>query len=236
MATDLVPVNLESYPIVSGNCAEVIRENMGGEQVSPSDLSRIKVPSGGGLTWEVPSADGVEPAKVIDGVIIHICRRRAYWSNPNPTGDPPDCASDDCIEGKGDPGGPCEACPYNEFGSSRKGDGSEGRGKACKESKLLFTLRPGQSLPDVVVIPPGSLKAVKQYQLKLGKPYWSVVTRLALKKATNKDGIAYAQVEPTKVGVLNDDAASGMRAFAQTLQSVFAATTIERSDVDADAE
>lgn len=235
--TELVPVNAETYPVIAAGSAiaETIRHNLGGESVGPSDLSRIRVPSGGGLVWEVPTIDGTEPAKNLDGIVVHIGRRRAYWSNPTPTGDPPECSSQDCVTGTGNPGGRCEACPLNAFGTAR-GQNGQGRGKACKESKLLFLLREKQLLPDIVVVPSGSLKAVKAWQLKLGVPYWSVVTRLAIEKATNKDGIGYARITIERKAVLDPETAKQIQAYASTLGSVFAAATVDRGDLGEDAE
>ena len=37
---------------------DIMAENMGGEQLSVSDLTIIKVPSGGGTTWSIPAIDG----------------------------------------------------------------------------------------------------------------------------------------------------------------------------------
>lgn len=221
--TDLVTLKPEQYPALTPEVAQTIRENMAGESVSPADLSRIKVPAGGGKSWALPDGDA---AKTITGILVHITRRRAYWANPDPTGDPPNCSSSDMEIGQGDPGGPCEACPCNVFGSAKKPDGSEGRGKACKEKKLLFMLREGQTLPDVVEIPPASLGALRQFQLKMGVPYWAMVTRLELREEKNKDGIKYAEVVPVKVGILGADQANAIRAYAEQLSSVFEAVTI----------
>jgi hypothetical protein len=211
---------------------KIIQDNMGGETVSPGDLARIKVPSGGGLFWTVTDADGQEqPVKTLDGIIVHITRRRAYWQGSEPSGDPPDCSSSDCLVGVGNPGGQCASCPLNQFGTSHKPDGSQGRGKACKETKLIFLLREGLLLPDVVSVPPASLKGLRQWQLKLGAPYWSILTRLGLEKTSNKDGTEYARIVPTKLGLLPQDLARQILGYANALQGVFAAVQLQQDDV-----
>lgn len=233
----MAPITGQNYPALAGGMevVENIRQNLGGESVSPQDLNRIKVPAGGGTSWVVTDADGEETsAKSIEGIIVHIARRRAYWPDANPSGDPPQCASVDCVIGIGEPGGECATCPLNQFGSSHKGDGSTGRGKACKETKLLFLLREGCLLPDVVVVPAASLKAIKQYQLKLANtaPYWGVVTRLELTRTQNRDGISYAQITPKKAGTLDREAAAGILKYAQALQTLFSSVEVGPDDVD----
>ncbi len=122
-------------------------------------------------------------------------------------------------------------CPLNAFGTARKPDGSRGRGKACKEAKLLFLLREGCRLPDVVSVPASGLKALRQYQLKLGLPYWSVLTSLALEKARNRDGVVYATIRPSARGVLCRDVAARVAAYANALQGVFPAVTVRQANV-----
>jgi len=231
--TALDVVNPTVFPVAAtAKAMEVMRANLGGELPTPADFTRIRVPAGGGTTWEIPSIDGdPESAKSIDGVIVYIARRRAYWASTNLTGEPPQCASNDCITGIGNPGGACEKCPFNQFGSATKGDGSMGRGKACKESKLIFLLRANQTLPDIVIVPPGSLRVIKSYQLKIGVPYWSIVTRLSLERVQNKDGIAYAQIKPSRIGMLDEAAARQVLEFARGLQAVFEAAQVEHGDL-----
>ena len=234
MSNELVTLSVEQYPVLAGggDVARTIRHNLGGEQVTPGDLSRIKVPSGGATNWSVTGPDGEEAAvKTLEGIIVHTSRRRAYWDNPNPTGDPPACSSVDCLQGIGDPGGDCDSCQFNQFGSAVKPDGTAGRGKACKESRLVFLLRQGATLPEVVAVPAGSLKPVKQYLLKLGMPYWAVITRLSLTRTQNKDGIAFAQIAPAMIGVLDPEASKAIMAYAQELQAVFMAVGVDHSEV-----
>lgn len=223
-------VTEEKFPALTddGDFLAAVRENLAGEEISPADLTRIKVPSGGGTTWTVPTVDGDEAHKTLEGVIVHTCKRRAYWPDANPTGDPPMCASSDCLVGVGEPGGPCKTCPHNVFGSALKPDGSAGRGKACKERRLLFLLREGGHLPDIVDAPPGSLKRLRQWLLQLAPlKYCQVVTRLTLEEAQNRDSIKFATIKPVKVAELPVDAAEKILHYAQALQELFAAVEIE---------
>lgn len=197
-----------------------VRANVGEAGLSAMDLERIKIPSGGGIAWEVPTLEGVEAQTTFDGVIIWHRQGRVYWSQEigAGAGTPPDCSSDDCVTGRGDPGGACAVCPMAEFGTARAG---EGRGQACKQIWQLFVLRPQDRIPVCVSAPPSSLRAVKQYMLKLvnvGKPYYSVLTRFKLAKAQNKDGIAYAQMLLECAAQLSDDQATFFADLSSSLQ------------------
>lgn len=240
MSTQLVPVDLKNYPVLApgSEAGSLLRENLAGDVISVGDLSRIRVPAGGGTSWTVPTLDGEQSVQSIEGVILHVGRRRAYWSSADPSGDPPDCKSDDNVVGVGQPGGDCESCPLNQFGSSRKQDGSAGRGKACKETRLLFVLQAGASLPDVVVVSPGSLKQVKDYLIALATkaqvPYWGALTKLSLSREKNKDGISYARVVPTFAGRLEQSAAAAVRKYADGLLGLFNTVTIVAEEVSGD--
>ena len=229
----LVPVTEANYPVlVHGQEAiDLIRQNMAGEEVSPADLPRITVPTGGSLFWTgLLNEQGEETAsKTLDGVILHIARRRALWASNEPSNDPPICsATGDCLVGIGEPGGECKTCPFNQYGTAVKADGTAGRGKLCKERKLLFVLPPGRLLPYVVSVPPASLKGMRQYQFSLGVPFCCVVTRLELIPATNADGTKYAQVKPSLASKIEPEQAKKLMAYAKELQAVFAGVEMEQ--------
>lgn len=201
--------------------AALIRANLAGDDVSVGDLDFIKVPPAGATSWTVPGPEGETISKTIEGVILHVARRRAYWRDSNPSNSPPDCRSNDCVTGIGSPGGACASCPMNEFGSAVRQGGGQGRGKACKETCLLFLLMPGANLPAVVKIPPSSLRALRSYRLKLTVPYFGAVTRLTLVKKPSKDGIAYSEVIPSLVGSLPVETQAQIQAYSSDLQSLF---------------
>lgn len=216
---------------------ELIEENLGGDSLSVRDLDRVKVPAGGGTTWEVPTFEGEVHSKEIRGIVIHRATRRAYWPKKELSEDPPDCASNDGIEGVGEPGGACAECPFNEFQS-----GHDGISKACKEMRQLFILTEDSLIPIVVTIPPGSLANVKAYFLRLlraQKKSTDVVTVLSLEKAKSKGGIDFARVVLNAGQQLEPEAAVAIREYAQAMQPAFQQAAIIRRDeveevVDAD--
>jgi hypothetical protein len=215
---------------------EAITVNLGGS-VNEFMLDRVGVPAGGATSWQVPSLEGVEASKTIEGIIVAIKHPRTYWKtsfDETGGGTPPDCYSDDGVLGVGAPGGNCTACPLSKFGSSDKGPG-----QACRENAMLFMLRADDFLPIVVKAPPSSLKALGQYTVRLAskrKPYYSVVTCLKLEEAKNKKGIKYSSIVPEMVGLLGDAELSRVRSYADSIKSFVARSSKEVFDDGADSE
>lgn len=161
---------------------EVLAENLEGEAIRPQDLDKIKIPSGGGLSWEVPDIEeGVVPKRSIKGVIIYKHNHNNYYAAEyDGGGEPPDCYSNDCISGIGNPGGSCANCPLNAWGSAKKGNG-----KACSNKTMLFLLMPDSLLPVSVDLPPTSAAIVRTFFLKLSSKalkYSDIVVDLSLEK------------------------------------------------------
>ena len=158
------------------------------------NFDRIKIPAGGSTALEIPDTDGEDTrmVKELRGVILFHHPANAYYSDKYVGGsNPPECGSFDGITGHGTPGGSCETCPYNQFGSSE-----EGAGKACKNRQMLYILLPGEMFPVMLSLPTGSLKSFSNYakhQLTKGRKLSQVVTKFSLKKATSSTGIAFAQ-------------------------------------------
>jgi hypothetical protein len=149
---------------------------------------------------------------------------RAYFSTPFEGGNnPPDCAANDGQVGIGDPGGVCADCPLSQFGSSEKSEG-----KACKEGRVLFILKAGNILPDILTLPPTSIKPWRQYLqglIKTNTALFSVETVFALKKEQNKKGLAYSAVAP-KIGArLDADSIAAIRIYRSKMKSLFESVT-----------
>ena len=217
--------------------AEIIQANLGGESFDRFDLDRVKMPSGGSTVWEVPTLDGDVAVKEIEGIIISHRTTRVFWSRPmEETGGqtPPDCSSDDGSEGVGEPGGDCGRCQFNVFGTAEKGSG-----KACKEVKVIFLLMPGELLPLVIGITPGSLKSMKNYLFKLaraGHPYYTVTTRFSLEKAQNKEGIQFAKAHLSLGRRLEEDELDGVRNYMQNIRPVITQRVeLNREELHGDA-
>lgn len=215
---------------------DLIRTNVGSRSLDAQSLDRVKIPSGGSTTWEIPTLDGEEANKELTGVIIHWATRRVMWVNSSPDGSPPDCASHDGFTGYGEPGGACQGCPLNVFGS----DDSDKPGKKCRELRQLFILQEDGILPLVVNATPGSLKNVDAYfnrLLRAGIPSTAVVTTLTLEKAKAQGGEDYAKIVP-KAGLrLDPDARARIEHLADQLRPAFerAAREVDQEDIEGHA-
>lgn len=243
MANELVPIDAgEDSPYAllrmePDDVTELLRDALGGEALAFKDLDRIKFPSGGGTTFEVPTLDGEVAAKELKGVIIGRQTRRAYWPFPleeRPDDDDgrPHCASVDGWTGVGDPGGDCASCPFNEFGSDIKG----GPGKACKETRQIFLLTENDLLPLAITIPPGSLANVKDYFMRLlraqVKPS-DVVTTITLEKAENAAKIKFARANLKAGERLTPAARERVKAYSEAMASAMEqAATVKQEEVD----
>jgi hypothetical protein len=167
------------------------------EELDGLDISfeRIKIPSAGSITFEMPGEDG-EPdsVKEFSAVILYhhplFCYYKTKYTGGN---NPPDCGSFDGITGIGDPGGDCKTCPLNQYETA-----DEGKGKACKNRRRIYVLREGELFPLLLSLPTGSLKELTKYLKRLlskGKKSNAFVTRFSLKKATNSGGVLYSQAQ-----------------------------------------
>ena len=153
MSEALVPAS-KQYVILGsdlGALQESIRANLGDAgSVGVFDLDTIRVPAAGGQRFAVPSLEGEQEAKAIEGVVVAWKDPRAYWRLSMGSGggaNAPDCSSPDGVRGVGDPGGDCATCPMNQWGSAVGDDGKPKKGKACKEMRNLFIVRPSDRIP-----------------------------------------------------------------------------------------
>lgn len=228
-----------------GELMEVLRENVGASALSVFDLDRVKVPSGGGQVWSLPTLEGTPlDVRHLDGVIVYHRDPRAYWKVPfseSGGGTPPDCTAERGVHGIGDPGVECATCAFAQFGSKPLPPGSKkgtvSRGQACKQMKLVALLRPDVLLPTIVFCPPTSIKPVRTYLMGLASRathFSSVVTRLDLEKDANADGLEYSKVTPRLLATLDASAAATIRAYSDSIKAVLDTIVVESSDLPAE--
>ena len=170
-------------------------------------FDRIKIPSGGGLAFEVPGDDPDSPdsVKEFKAVILHHHPINCYYEEEYTGGNnPPDCGPMDGHIGIVAETGEvksCADCPFNKFGSGKNG------AKACKQKRRIYLLREGEQLPIILSLPTGSLGEFSKYVMRLlskGKKTNAVVTKFTLKKAQNSGGINYSQAVFALDRVLTD--------------------------------
>ena len=214
--TSLVSVE-SSYIALTSNALDLIRANLKSQPLTLDLFDVVKSPSGGATVFEVPGLAGNEAAMELTGIVLDYTTPRAYWDTPDPVeGTPPVCMSQNSIishDGKA-----CAHCPYNDFGSK---DGSNA--KACKESVLLFLLRPNSIIPLLVRVPVTSKPRFLKYSTRLLStltPISSVVTKITLERATSKQGKPYALFNFQTAGALSPEEAAQAKAFGQQFMEI----------------
>lgn len=201
----------------------IIKANVGDAELGPGDLDRVKVPAGGGVVWEVPSASGDLAVKALDGVICAWELPRSYWKESFDStggGTPPDCSSPDGILGVGDPGGACTDCPLAQFESAIKSDGTPGKGQACQQKRMMAIVLQDSLIPVILSAPATSLANMRRYFLRLAGaavPYYGVLTRFTLVK-TKGDGVPdHSVIEAKTLEKLGADDLAKMESYAQVM-------------------
>ena len=196
----LVPVE-SGYAALNGNTLDLIRENLKEQPLTYQMFDVVKSPSGGSTVFTVPGLAGDEAEKELTGIILDYTTPRAYWDTPDPVeGTPP-------------------------YGSK---DGETGA-KACKESVLLFLLRPGNVLPLLVRVPVTSKGLFLKYAARLTStltPLNGVVTRITLQKATSRGGKPYALFHFEAMSALGPEEAASAKAFARQLMEAVKASEV----------
>ena len=230
----LAPFESSNYPILAGEVSipgflQALEKNTGGQPIGAANLTQIRFPSGGSLSFQVHDAfSGDNEVREVSGVIIHHNFFRTYWKTSveeGGGGTPSDCWSDDLVTGIGDPGGSCRTCPYARFGSADKG-----KGQACGQRRRLFVLREGEMLPSLLVVPPSSLKTSVDFMLGLASraiAHELVVVQLSLEKAQNGAGVAFSKLKMKATAKLTGDQATSITEYAMRLQPLLQSIRVE---------
>ena len=232
--SDNLPAVQERYQIMTFEPAElkeIISENLGGAGMSHLDLPRVRIPTGGGTQWTIPDPEGEKSERVLKGIIVYQTVARGYWeaSFDEGGGQPPTCYSNDGKTGQGDPGGDCSTCKFNQWNSDRRG----GKGKACRELRLLFMIQGDSLLPTVIALPPTSVKPAHHYFVSLtqkGIPYWGVETEIVLEKERSDNGISYAKASFKMAQKLSKEETATMRAYKEAIAPTLIKVQVTAAD------
>ena len=135
-----LPAQVTEFSVaLIGSLSAEIQEEIA--QFAEVPFDRVKIPSGGGLAFEIPGDDPENPdvAKELIGVIVDHHLINAFWQDKYSGGNtPPECSSMEGKVGTGNPGGSCKLCPLNQFGS---GEGGHGKGLPEQASCLHPPIR-----------------------------------------------------------------------------------------------
>jgi hypothetical protein len=238
--TALVPA-IELPLLVDPN--EVIlaaRENTVEGERFPFD--RIKMPSGGGITFELQDENGeATPCPALKAIVIGFKPFKSWYEKTYDQRDPdeemplPDCFSADTITGSGcncesyqiPAGQACASCPLNQWGSSRRG----GKGKECHDRMRVWFLLEGYAVPMYIDLPKTSLTNFKDYRKRLtkkAKVIYGVVTVIKLEKAKSETKIDYSKATFNSAG---DLAPSERAAVRQYMDAISNSLRIERDTI-----
>jgi len=223
--------DLSAFMFMDSNALDIVKENLGGQEMSAGDFERMKFPSGGAQNWEIIGLNGeAEAVKEIPGIILMYRTSRVYWEKEfTGEGAPPDCQSNDLMAGNGNPGGSCATCPYAQWDSGKNG------GQACKTIGTLFMLKPGESVPVVVPVPVASLKLFKKFMLGLSSHkirYSNAIVGIGLSQDQNSTGIKYSKIKPRLISVLPDEAKEQIGKFIAAFKNSMDKATVSREQLD----
>ena len=221
--TPLLPEK-STYLALNNNALDVIQANLKSQPLTLDLFDIVESPSGGSTVFEVPEPTGNKAAMELTGIVLHYTTPRAYWDTPDSVeGIPPICMSQNSVISQD--GKACAHCPYNVFGSKN----GESNAKACKESVLLFLLRPDSILPILVRVPVTSKYRFLKYSTRLLStltPLSSVVTKITLEKTTSKAGKPYALFHFQTVGSLSSEEADRAKRYGQQFMEIVSATQL----------
>lgn len=206
-----------NFAAFNGNALEIIRENLKHQPLSAQLFDVVKSPTGGSTVFTIPGISGDETAKELTGIILDYSMPRAYWDTPDPVeGTPPTCYSEDSIIAHN--GKACAMCPFNDYGSK---NGTNA--KACKESVVIFLLRPDNIMPIIVRVPVTSKVRFQRYAARLvGRmiPIYGAVTRITLEKTTNRTGQPYSLFNFEAVKELTAEETQSAKIFAENFMGI----------------
>lgn len=238
-AVEVIDSNFRALQVPAKQLVQTLQNNLGGAGLKAFDLDRVKVPSGGGIAWEVPGLKGPQITQTLEGIILHSKDNRSYWAKKY-GGDgggnqPPDCSSTDMTHGIGQPGGDCLRCAFAQFGSAIDQQGKPAKGQACKHVRLMLFLRADDMIPLLISVPPSSVKLAQKYFLRLAGanlPYQTVTTQLRLVKTRNAGGTEYAQIDFAMGRELREEEVAKAMAISAALREVFEKATVVEADVN----
>lgn len=195
-------------PAVPDNLAELYAGELSHD--AKITLPKVKVPAGGGLTWELAEGIADDPRRFAAIVVYHH-RANALWlQDYDGSIKQPDCSSPNGINAYGQrgtlPNGAseiapaphgCDSCPWTQYGTAKNG-----RGMRCKQSLFLYLIFPQKpdALPHVMILPPTCLAVwnnfLQQELLPERARVRDRVIEFGLSKVTKPPAPVYSVIAP----------------------------------------
>jgi hypothetical protein len=256
MATTALSTKMVDYPALSPNSRQmqVIAANLEGEQMSETDLVRVKTPLGGATQWSIDVDGNVETTDEIVGLLVGIGKKGILWPAEDPSESRPVVVSNDLMVGYrvSDDLGTIDPdaleryrigdrkydwaalanSPEFGYGSSRSGSG-----KRCKEARVLAILRQGETWPILVTVGPGSLRNIIPFLKRLPCFPHEAVVGMKLVRSKGKGGQPYSQIVPRLVGQISEEQGEvARRTYADPIRAMFTAPPIGGGAVEIEDE
>ena len=225
------PFNLPATMDASFDPADVAEDLEGLELSFP----RVKIPGGGVPQFKMPGEDPDHPTYVgeIEGIILYNHSANACWPEGSEYDDntPPQCQSMDGKQGYGNPGLLCDACGNNMFGSS-------GKGKLCKNMRMLYILQDGAYMPLQLALPPTSIKPYKNFVsaafAQRNRPVYSSLVKITLKPVSS-NGFDYSVACFTRVRDFAGEELAAVKSYAEGFRKMVKNMLEQRIQTQADA-
>ena len=181
-----VPANVPAIDFSKIDMKELVEENMAGEALSASVMSKVSTPLGGGTVFNFTHAGKEIETKTLDVVIVYNRLTRALFEAGDSGSNIPLCRSDDMMHGFGEPGGKCLQCPKAAW---VKQDGRNIK-PPCGVRRFCYMLfeEIDSIFPMVLGVPSMSLSNAKTYfgtLVGMGKSASQVVTRITATPKTS---------------------------------------------------
>lgn len=197
--------------------AEAMRVNLAGsEDLNPSLLERVPMPTGGSTMWSFERHGEPRSCAELIGVPVYFGVRRTIWGSLEPSGKGPVLigsdtekmyrVSDDLgdldpavLEAAriGDRVYSCRELAYCQWGSGRNG-----KGRRMKDSRIICLLQADDAWPLLIQVGAMSVDPVSNFFQTLPAAYYQCVVSLGLERAQNGNGQPYARVRPKLAGKL----------------------------------
>ena len=235
MSNEVTKVNDKPFAIVAST--DLMNSSFADEaQGLNITLPRVKIPSGGATSFEIDTGDSENPDTIKELRVVIIYNHPAYsYFDKQYDGEnrPPVCYSNDGVNGI--KFGDCNKCKYNQYNTALTGNG-----KACKNKRAIYMIFENQIFPSLLLLPTGSIQNFTKYvqsQMFKARKLSQVVTKITLKKATNKGGIPFSQASFVFERMLTDDERSkltGITEFVKEYSATHTPTIQEDDDVPFD--
>ena len=225
------PFTLPAPMDASFDAADVAEDLEGLELSFP----RVKIPGGGVPQFKMPDEDPDHPTYVskIEGIILYNHSANACWPEGSEYDDntPPQCQSMDGRQGYGNPGLLCEACGNNQFGSS-------GKGKLCKNMRILYILQDGAYMPLQLALPPTSIKPYKNFVNMVfalrNRPVYGSLVKITLKPVSS-NGFDYSVAVFNRVRDFAGEELAAVKTYAEGFRKMVKEMLEQRTQAQAEA-